>query len=281
MTVCIAAICRHNGRPFVVGAADRMLTSGDIEFNASLPKIHKICNSVAVFTAGDYDPHTFALDKTAAYFAKSESQDLEDVAHYYAHRLNEFRRRHAEAHAFGDIGMTVDSFVNSQSNMSQSMVYDLYHSFQRHWIFCEAMVCGVDSKGAHIFAVDHKGSVAPKRDVGFDAIGTGARLAMSQFMFSKHSEFNVLVDTLFLLYRSKKFAESAPGVGEDSDLVHISQDGMLFFASSTRDALDASYGEYREGVMIAENNALNKNWEYLQSLWSPPSDSEVTESESS
>lgn len=277
MTVCLAAICHHNQRPFIVGAADRMLTSGDIEFNSAHTKVHQVCRSIAVMTAGDSDPHTYALDKTAEHFAPTQQQTLQQVAEYYSERLNEFRRRHAEQQAFGDLGMNVASFVNSQSNMSPAIASDLHYAFQRHWIFCEALVCGTDPSGAHILAVDNKGSVASKYDVGFDSIGTGARHAMSQFMFARHSRSSNLVDTLFLVYRSKKFAEAAPGVGDDTDLFYVGREGMSFFSLDTREALDEVYREYREGLAIAENTARHKTRKYLQRVWTPQPESQDTD----
>jgi hypothetical protein len=36
MTVCIAALCLWETKPLVIGASDRMLTAGDIEFELSI-----------------------------------------------------------------------------------------------------------------------------------------------------------------------------------------------------------------------------------------------------
>lgn len=50
MTVCVAAMCDTN---VIIGASDRMLTAGDIQFEPQQPKIIPLSNSVVVMIAGD------------------------------------------------------------------------------------------------------------------------------------------------------------------------------------------------------------------------------------
>jgi hypothetical protein len=55
LTVCIAAICEGG---IVLGACDKMMTAGDVEFEPQAPtgrsmKVFPITNSIAVMTAGD------------------------------------------------------------------------------------------------------------------------------------------------------------------------------------------------------------------------------------
>ena len=50
MTVCVAAICE---RGMVVSVSDRMITAGDIEFEAPQRKVWHLTTSVCVMSAGD------------------------------------------------------------------------------------------------------------------------------------------------------------------------------------------------------------------------------------
>ena len=269
MTVCIAARCQHNGAPYIVGAADRMATSDDIEFASPQAKIQKVSNSVAVLTSGSIDPHTYALGKTRLHFKDSAAPTVDEITRYYAASINEFRREHAALQAFGELGLTIDSFIEKQSSMLPNIATSLLVAFQSHWITCQALVCGSDINGVHIMAIDNKGSVASRNDIGFDAIGSGARHANSQFMFARHSQDNTLVDTLFLAYLSKKFAEAAPGVGPDTDLFFVSGSGTLSsFTPETKQVLDATYSAYRGGVETAENAARKATSDHLIQLWS-------------
>ena len=49
VTVCIATI--NNG--IIIGASDRMITAGDIEFEPPVAKILTLTTAIAVLTAGD------------------------------------------------------------------------------------------------------------------------------------------------------------------------------------------------------------------------------------
>jgi hypothetical protein len=55
MTVCVAAICKSlvSDLPTILGASDRMLTAGDIQFEPQQSKIVALTTSIAIMIAGD------------------------------------------------------------------------------------------------------------------------------------------------------------------------------------------------------------------------------------
>lgn len=59
MAVCVAAMCDNN---ILLGASDRMLTSGDVEFEPETPKIYTPTNSIVVMVAGESSLQTQILD---------------------------------------------------------------------------------------------------------------------------------------------------------------------------------------------------------------------------
>ena len=246
-----------------------MLTSGDIEFQAQQSKVCGLTKSVAVLTAGDVDPHTYAIANTIQNFISSTNPEVKQVANFYSVHLNQFRRQFAAAQSFGSLGLSLESFMEQQKTLLPSIASELHLKFQSNWKYSEAIVCGTDSFGSHVYAIDNMGAVTSKDSVGFASIGTGARHAQSQFMFARHSQNNQLVDTLFLVYRSKKFSEAAPGVGPDTDLFFVGQnEGFSFFNQSTRSILGVTYEKYRQGVAEAEREARETTSSVLASLWS-------------
>jgi hypothetical protein len=50
VTVCVAAMCATN---ILIGASDRMLTAGDVEFEPETAKIYSVTNSAVVMIAGE------------------------------------------------------------------------------------------------------------------------------------------------------------------------------------------------------------------------------------
>jgi 20S proteasome alpha/beta subunit len=51
MTVCVAVIA--HSKDVVLGMSDRMLTAGDVQFQASTSKIWPVTNSIVMMAAGD------------------------------------------------------------------------------------------------------------------------------------------------------------------------------------------------------------------------------------
>jgi hypothetical protein len=50
VTVCVAAMCAEN---ILIGASDRMLTAGDVEFEPDTAKIYSLSNSAVAMIAGE------------------------------------------------------------------------------------------------------------------------------------------------------------------------------------------------------------------------------------
>jgi hypothetical protein len=86
----------------------------------------------------------------------------------------------------------------------------------------EAIVCGVDGTGAHIYVVNNS-EVTSRDAIGFAAIGAGYWHANSQFMFAGHNRNRPLPETFLLTYAAKRRAEVAPGVGIGTDMFSIGQ----------------------------------------------------------
>ena len=54
MTVCIAAICRTSENQYIIiGASDRKVTAGDIQFEPPIQKIYHFSSHIIALTAGD------------------------------------------------------------------------------------------------------------------------------------------------------------------------------------------------------------------------------------
>jgi len=79
------------------------------------------------------------------------------------------------------------------------------------------IIAGIDEIGAHLYSgVD--GKLACEDAVGFAAIGAGYWHAQSQFMFARYARNASAAKALYLVYAAKKRAETAPGVGSETDM---------------------------------------------------------------
>jgi hypothetical protein len=221
VTVCVAAICGGN---ILIGASDRMLTAGDVEFEPETQKIYSLSNSTVVMIAGEASLQTEILQllyKFVAERIKEKPQEwipIGDVANEYQSIYQGIKSRKAEMRILRPMGLTLDTFIQRQKDMSSPLVADLTKeivNFEMPPI--EAIVSGVDGIGAHIYVVNNS-EVTCRDAIGFAAIGAGYWHANSQFMFAGHNRNRPLPETLLLTYAAKRRAEVAPGVGVGTDM---------------------------------------------------------------
>lgn len=106
MTVCIAAMAmglwKDNKKyPFIIGASDRMITAGDIEYEPSQSKIHRITPFIVALPAGDDALQAKIVRRTKTYFYRELANNprffsVEEVAELYSRNLVEHTKQTIE-----------------------------------------------------------------------------------------------------------------------------------------------------------------------------------------
>jgi hypothetical protein len=239
VTVCIAAIA---ARSHVIGVSDRMLTSGsngDIEFETGQAKLWRFSPSIYALVAGDMAIQSEILkrvnietkDKIDA--APEKWLTVKSVADLYCRKVRELRREWAEAEILHPIGLDFSSFFDKQSSMHAEIATNLANKLTEYEFpsVLETIFLGIDNDGPT--GEDGKVRNCPQLYVtyydrltwmsttGFAAIGIGKNHAESQFIFSQHWVAKPFDETLLLAYAAKKRAESAPGVGRQTDIIVV------------------------------------------------------------
>lgn len=224
VTVCVVAACNNNT---LIGASDRMLTAADVEFEPQQTKVVGISNSIAVMIAGDTSLQTEILMnvmfETNAAMQRSPETWLrvQDVAEAYRRHYHKARLRRSEDSILAPLGLNHDSFIGRQQEMSAQLVSQLTTELINFEIpSTETLFAGIDSTGFHIYMANH-GKITCHDSIGFAAIGSGAWHANSQLMFSGHTRFKPLPETLLTVYSAKKRSDVAPGVGKATDMFII------------------------------------------------------------
>jgi hypothetical protein len=269
LTVCVAAISKSpKGEGWVVlGASDRMLTAGDIEFEPEQTKIQPLTTSIAVMLAGDSAMQREVVQNVYADMMmriKSEPSNwwgVRDVADLYAHYFNEAKFKRAEKEILAPFGLNRDSFISRQRELDPELTQKLASELKRFTPpEVETIFAGNDVTGAHIY-VGYNSEVHCLDAVGFAAIGSGSRHANSELMFAKHTIHRPFAETLLLVYSAKKRAEAAPGVGTGTDMFTI---GPLLgsFSPISQDVLNGIEKIYqvtqranRKAIQKAEESA--------------------------
>ena len=216
----------HGGNA-IIGASDRMLTSGDIQFEPQQPKIIQLTTSIFIMVAGDSSMQAeiiqnvrFEVNKRIA-TEPDNWWDVRDVANLYSHYYNDARFKRAEKNILSLLGLDNNTFIAKQKEMDSGLVRQLATELINYEApRISAIFAGIDNSGAHIYVADNE-NVSCQDLVGFAAIGVGSWHANSQMMFAGHTKFKLLPETLLLVYSAKKRAEVAPGVGEATDMVMV------------------------------------------------------------
>lgn len=294
LTVCIAAVC-DDGR-IVLGASDRMLTSGDIEFEPSVPagmpssKILPLGGSLSIMTAGHAGLHAeiyemlYPIVQSEAAKHKDRGLPITEALRLYVECYNRAKLQRAASAVLAPFGLNHAAFLTKQEGMSESFLAGITQAMLDFQMPCiEAIISGVDGpplQMAHIYVLSNgDGSTIDFRcddSIGFAAIGIGARHAESQFMLAGHSRFSTFPETLLRLYSAKKKSEIAPGVGKETDIVLAGPDpGRLILLTVPNAPLDinrlhAIYDELEMGQKAVLSDATKKITEYVDSVFKRP-----------
>jgi 20S proteasome alpha/beta subunit len=230
MTVCIAAICGlgQDEGPYVVAAADRMITIGNLEYEPAQTKTVQFASTTIGLFSGAMELHAAVIPKVYERISnhfKDENKTIMTsmIAEFYAEEFSYYRRAMAEREILFPRGLTLEKFYSSrQSLMAHYQVDEIDNDLLSYYLDSCAIICGLDPTGAHIYVVRNPGKAECFDTPFFAAIGAGEPLATSQFMLSKFDKTWDLARALWLAYSAKIKAQAAGGVGNQSDLIVIS-----------------------------------------------------------
>jgi hypothetical protein len=250
-----------------------MLTAGDIQFQPPTAKIFPITTAITILTAGDASIQGEILQRVLVdVYARIASDPdnwwrVADVANLYYDHYKEIWSEHAENEVLAPLGLTYDTYYEKQKGMDSQLVRQIATELLNYELRTEvqAICCGIDSSGSHIYMVDGRGTNCEDY-VGFAAIGIGMNHAESQLMFAQHSELSSPEETTLLVYAAKKRAEVAPGVGDATDMVVLGPNlGQTSFLNETiLRELESIYNEEHQKMEQARQQSKSRIYQYVE-----------------
>ena len=242
MTVCIAAMCgaaEDDAR--VVVAADRMVTTGDfMEFEHPGSKIVKLSKHALLMVAGATNDG-MRLARQASAEMGGTTGEIAEVAEEIGRRYAEARKRRAEQ-ILGLRGLDFESYYAMHANLNGPVVKFLDERLASYNLGVTLLLAGVDDAGAHVHTNQNPGNGNQCHDsIGWHAIGSGSIHVIPSMAGFEHSPRAGYRETLFRVYASKRRAEVAPGVGRESEVAVISQEGVKWLSSDELEQLDSIY----------------------------------------
>jgi 20S proteasome alpha/beta subunit len=252
MTICIAAVCKdrngNDSRAVVIGS-DRMVTLGNfLEFEHEIPKVTFIQPKIAVLIAGD------ALRGSKITNLVTQQQNVsgvsvEQTAGAIAAAYSICRDAQIENDFFRSRGITKSGFYAGQflgiSQHQGQLFFSIDNAVQTFIFNVELLVAGLDERGAHIFYIGNPGGMFTDfYQIGFNAIGSGGIHAVQHLIGSNQSRLKSLNETLLSVFVAKRRAESAPGVGNETDLWIIDDEKVTHLDESQLEKLEKLAREY-------------------------------------
>lgn len=290
MTVCIAAIYNNNS---ILGVSDRMITSGDIQFDRPQRKIISLTNSIAVMTAGNTNVQTQLYTMVTSFIKKKLDANptkwiqVEDVATFYRDSYIQLRKELAERSVLAPYGLTYETFIKEQKVMSDEFVEDIIYRIRRYIPdSVETIVLGIDDSGPHIYIVRND-EIVWHDVIGFAAVGIGSNHALSHFMLSGYTRSASEAKALLTLHQAKKKAEVSPGVGQGTDICIVGPKPGSFYIIEpgligldiVKD-LDKVYKTYTKKISKLDEKTERDIVDYLSKIGTKSKKQELTPSPS-
>ena len=246
MTVCIATLC--NQAKDVVIASDRMVTATypPVEFEHGMPKLEVICPSCIVLTAGDALAHADLCrnvrDRISGLSHPRTNMITEEVRKgYVAQRLKTVEERFLAPR-----GWSLEDFYGKYvRTMPPELVVTIDNEIASYDYGLSIVVAGADPNEAHIYGVRHPGEVDCYDSIGYHAIGIGAMHAVSSLIANGCISTTDTKMATYFTYEAKRNAETAPGVGHDTDMAIIRTKGYQFIEPEHISLLEEIYDSRR------------------------------------
>lgn len=244
MTVCIAALC-DNGERIII-ASDKMVTVGQIiEFEHDVSKFEKLTDNSIVMTAGSTtlqnDIIKEALSKIRSIRAPNFKQVTDELKNAYVN----IRVKRAEELHLKPKGLTFNMFYQNQRMLLPEIVFQVTDAINKTSLGVEYILCGFDDRG-HIHYIVDPGVSESFDSVGFCAIGTGNLNAVSAFTANNYAPSFPIEKGLYMVYLAKKEAERAPGVGNDTDVVILTKNGITQLGDNEKKELDEIFNQHKK-----------------------------------
>jgi hypothetical protein len=233
MTVGIAAISEAEHDPYVVLAADRMVTNrtGGLEYEAQESKIetlhHQQDATAVALGAGRNDWLSEIVKKANELIAQKATANLNvtDINSLFKIAYQRTIQNAIHDELLAPLGFQLSDLRNKEEHMPEQIQAEIVSRSQKYRKqFAEGaqfILAGVDSRGAHIYS-HSGGSVSEESHRGYSVIGSGFRSAQLTFVRSNFDKSTSLTDTLFTVAEAKTQSEERQGVGNKMDLVKIS-----------------------------------------------------------
>ncbi|MBI4523671.1 MAG: hypothetical protein HY695_07660, partial [Deltaproteobacteria bacterium] len=229
----------------IVFAADRMVTAGyiSLEFEHQEKKVETIKDFCVVMSSGDALVAFELVERL-----KKESTPLKTVAEI-ADKLYKFLTdlslKRAEQKYLLPRGLDWESYRERAEKINPQLYMILDEYLSNFTLETDFLVAGIDEYGGHVITIDFPGTIQYLDKIGFGAVGSGIPHTTVSLCLDGQTRNRPLPETIYAVYVSKRKAQSAPGVGAETDMGVITSGGIRFLEPQHLEKLGSLY----DGIM--------------------------------
>lgn len=237
MTICIAAVAKENDKEYIVFTTDHMVTTNMGQFEHSILKYSKLNKNTIAMLAGQallFDD----LIKLDDYNINYEEMKLKIFDNF-----KQKRKEILENEVFNSYGINQEFVVDSlKKEIPNVFVNTILTKVVEFKLNTSILLTGFRDSEAQITNIEESG-IIDFRSMNFHAIGSGAVQAANTLLFQKHSKTNPVLTTIYNVFKAKKNAEAGGGVGKETEILVLTEDGIQELSDGDLGVLTKIYME--------------------------------------
>lgn len=260
MTICIGVICDDGKKAIAI--SDRMVTDEEylaVKFEHLIPKIDVLCDNCVCMIAGDaLEPWEY-LGRIKSKIGGQSRLPISQILEYAKEEFVKLRNKRANENIFLKRELTLKGFYENQANLDSDLVTMLDQMVDECTLELFILLVGVDENGAQIHYIVDPGTSKCFNNLGYASTGIGDRHSDITFVDSKYTSKLPFKQALYLAYKAKRRAESAPGVGEKFTDIYVISRKYKVVSDVTIDKLREIYEkEMALGKSVEVNKSIDE-----------------------
>ncbi len=243
MTICIAAIGKsepfNENKEVIVFATDHMISLPLGEFEYSVEKFKKVNKNTITMLAGD--PTIF---NTVIKDIKPEDT-FDTIEQKIYQNMKKVKKTQIENILFEKFQISYEDIkeILTLPEINET-AENLLSNLNEFSLASVILLIGFNNSKAQISEINEMQSINVTDTINFDAIGTGGTQAINTLLFQRHSRNDSLKTTLYNVYKAKRNSEVAQGVGSETDIFILTNEGIMYKVSESQiKELDRIYKE--------------------------------------
>jgi hypothetical protein len=155
---------------------------------------------------------------------------------------------------------TIEKIIESATQaFPNPLIEEMMKTNTKFKLKSSILLAGFDGNKAILSEISER-TYADFRDMNFHAIGSGSIQAVNTLMFQKHDKNDSLSATIYDVYKAKRNAEVAQGVGKETELIVLTKGKG--YKTLTGESFKALKDIYDEEVKVGRNHPTLKKLKF-------------------